>query len=67
VSLEEAFLVGLKEIAAAKEVTLAELLSIIDRGRNGENLSSSLRLYVLAYYQAQARLLSAEASETVLS
>jgi predicted DNA-binding ribbon-helix-helix protein len=50
VSLEEAFWTALKEIARAKQQTLSDLVSAIDRDRKTGNLSSSLRLYALAYY-----------------
>jgi len=50
VSLEEAFWTALKEIARAKQQTLSDLVSAIDRDRKTGNLSSSLRLYALAHY-----------------
>lgn len=50
VSLEEAFWTGLKEIAFSRRQTVADLVSAIDRERKTGNLSSALRLYVLAYY-----------------
>lgn len=53
VSLEEAFWTGLKEIALAKQQTLSELVSAIDRDRKTGNLSSTLRLFALAYYQTK--------------
>jgi predicted DNA-binding ribbon-helix-helix protein len=51
VSLEEAFLKGLKEIASHKHLTLSEMVSSIDAVRNHGNLSSAIRLYVLDYYR----------------
>lgn len=50
VSLEQEFWTGLKEIADLQNVPLFELASKIDRQRGSANLSSALRLYVLAHY-----------------
>lgn len=55
VSLEDAFWKGLKEIAAARNVTLSELVATIDRERQQGNLSSALRLFVLQSFQQRAR------------
>ena len=54
VSLEDAFWQGLKEIAAARHVSLAELIAAIDSGRRDGNLSSSIRLFVLDHYRARS-------------
>ena len=56
VSLEDAFWNGLKEIAAARNVALSDLVSSIDAARKHGNLSSALRLFVLDYYRSQAGL-----------
>jgi predicted DNA-binding ribbon-helix-helix protein len=53
VSLEDAFWKGLKEIAAARNVTLSDLVATIDGGRRQGNLSSAIRLFVLDYYRSQ--------------
>jgi predicted DNA-binding ribbon-helix-helix protein len=53
VSLEDAFWRGLKEIAAARNVTLSDLVATIDGGRRQGNLSSAIRLFVLDYYRSQ--------------
>lgn len=56
-SLEDAFWDELKAIAAARRISLAALISEIDDGRGPEsNLSSALRLYVLAWIKDQRRL-----------
>jgi predicted DNA-binding ribbon-helix-helix protein len=60
VSLEDAFWRGLKEIAAGRDTTLSELVASIDGGRDGGNLSSAIRLYVLEHYRAAARASAAE-------
>lgn len=54
VSLEEPFWAALKAIAAGDGVTLAGLIASIDQARGPENLSSALRLHVLAHYQRLA-------------
>ena len=51
VSLEDQFWDALKEIAASRRSTLSEIVASIDSGRNQGNLSSAIRLYVLAYYR----------------
>lgn len=51
VSLEEAFWTAMKEIAARRNMTLSDLVSEIDTNRQHGNLSSAIRLLVLAYYR----------------
>ncbi len=58
VSLEEPFWDGLKEIAATRGLTVAALIATIDSGRESVNLSSALRLHVLAHYKALAERVS---------
>ena len=50
ISLEEDFWKGLKMIANERDMTLSETVSAIDAKRGG-NLSSAIRLFVLAYYR----------------
>jgi predicted DNA-binding ribbon-helix-helix protein len=47
VSLEDAFWSGLKDIAHAECVALSTMVAEIDKTRQGGNLSSALRLFVL--------------------
>jgi predicted DNA-binding ribbon-helix-helix protein len=54
VSLEDPFWEGLKRIAARDGKTLATLIAEIDSRRGDNNLSSALRLHVLAHYQKLA-------------
>jgi len=54
VSLEEPFWLELKSIAAERKVRLGELVSKIDAERQQGNLSSALRLFVLARYRPGA-------------
>lgn len=54
VSMEDAFWNALREIAAASKRTLSDLVGEVDQNRAQGNLSSALRLRVLAHYQARA-------------
>jgi predicted DNA-binding ribbon-helix-helix protein len=54
VSLEDEFWNALKEIADKRRVTLSDLVTAIDRQREGANLSCAIRLFVLDYYRNQA-------------
>ena len=52
VSVEEPFWQALAEIAATQGTTLATLIAEIDRNRPADtNLSSAIRLAVLAWYR----------------
>ena len=51
VSLEAPFWLELKSIAAERKVPLGHLISMIDANRQRGNLSSALRLFVLAKYR----------------
>ncbi len=51
VSMEDAFWSALRDIAAASKRTLSDLVAEVDATRDNGNLSSALRLRVLAYYQ----------------
>ncbi len=53
VSLEDAFWNALKEIAAARKMTLAELATSINAKREHANLSSAIRLFILDYFRIQ--------------
>jgi predicted DNA-binding ribbon-helix-helix protein len=54
-SLEDAFWDELKAIAAAREISLAALISEVDDGRaQDSNLSSALRLCVLKWLKERA-------------
>ena len=54
VSLEDEFWSGLKDIAAARNTTLSDLVATVERGRDNGNLSSTLRLFVLESYRQRA-------------
>ena len=51
ISLEDAFWSDLKEIARARQATLSKLVADIDQARQQNNLSSAIRLFILAYFR----------------
>jgi len=53
VSLEDAFWRTFKEIADRRHMTFSELAEKIDTDRQGFNLSSAIRLFVLDFYRNQ--------------
>lgn len=53
VSLEDPFWAGLKACAAAGQQTLSVYIGAIDIDRKASNLSSTLRLHVLAHATAE--------------
>jgi predicted DNA-binding ribbon-helix-helix protein len=53
VSLEDAFWKGLREIAAARDMTPSELIATINSDRQHVNLSSAIRQFVLGVYRDQ--------------
>ena len=54
VSLEDAFWATFREIADGRHMTLSELADVINAERaDGGNLSSAIRLFVLAFYRNQ--------------
>ncbi|MFC0282853.1 ribbon-helix-helix domain-containing protein [Camelimonas abortus] len=54
VSLEEAFWRALRDIAAARGLSVARLVADIDRRRGDANLSSAIRVFVLGELLARA-------------
>lgn len=53
ISLEAPFWEALKEAAAADRLSLAALVAAIDTGRGEANLSSAVRVWLLARYRMQ--------------
>jgi predicted DNA-binding ribbon-helix-helix protein len=53
ISLEDAFWSAFKEIADRRHVTLSDLAAAVDAERQHANLSSAIRLFVLASYRDQ--------------
>jgi predicted DNA-binding ribbon-helix-helix protein len=65
VSVEDAFWSGLKEIAQAQGATVTQTITEIDRSRQGGNLSSAIRLFVLD--RVRSKKVGATAGETAAS
>ena len=53
VSLEEDFWSALREIAAERDVPIRALVAEIDARRGDNNLSSAIRLFVLAHFRGK--------------
>lgn len=51
VSVENGFWDGLREIAAARNLSMTALIRTINSERQHPNLSSAIRLFVLGYYR----------------
>ena len=51
IALEPEFWTGLENIAAERQLSLAGLIREIDENRTSTNLSSAVRLAVLAWYR----------------
>lgn len=51
IALEPEFWTGLETMAAARGVPIAALIRQIDEGRGAPNLSSAVRVAVLAWYR----------------
>ncbi len=54
-ALEPEFWTGLEQMAAARQLSLAALIEAIDTSRGGPNLSSAVRVAVLAWFRDEAR------------
>ncbi len=54
ISLEDAFWMGLREIAQSRAMTVSAIVSDIDMRRHHANLSSAIRLFVLEHARTQA-------------
>ena len=54
ISLEDRFWDALRDIAAARGVSLAEQVASIDATRGEAGLSSAVRVYILDWYQTKA-------------
>ncbi len=63
ISLEEAFWQALKAHAAEHSLPLAKLVATIDAARDGANLSSAIRVFLLQESQAGARRHCGSAAE----
>jgi len=54
VSLEDPFWAELKRMAASEGKSLGQMIEAVDATRDSENLSSALRIAVLAHVQREA-------------
>jgi predicted DNA-binding ribbon-helix-helix protein len=54
ISLEDNFWTSLKHIAGARQTTVSEVIASLDATRENGNLSSAIRVFVLAHYRAMA-------------
>jgi predicted DNA-binding ribbon-helix-helix protein len=54
ISLEESFWASLQQIACFRQVTISDLITSLDGARVGNNLSSTIRTFILNYYVAMA-------------
>ena len=51
ISLEDQFWDALREIAESKDIAISTLVAAIDHSRTTSNLSSAIRVYVLAHFR----------------
>jgi predicted DNA-binding ribbon-helix-helix protein len=51
ISLEDSFWTSLRQIARDRETTAPEIVSTLDASRDGGNLSSTIRVFVLDHYR----------------
>jgi predicted DNA-binding ribbon-helix-helix protein len=65
ISLEDAFLSELKEIAHTQQATLSALVAKINETRQHGNLSSAIRLFVLGQIRNGTRLDQSKARDRV--
>jgi predicted DNA-binding ribbon-helix-helix protein len=64
VSLEDTFWKAFREIADGRNMTLSELADAISSEKQGGNLSSAIRLFVLEFYRNQISQEQAERDGT---
>jgi predicted DNA-binding ribbon-helix-helix protein len=55
VAIEKPFWDALREIAMLENMSIRNLVTGIDRGRQHSNLSSTIRVFVLDYYRTKDR------------
>ena len=55
ISLEAPFWDALKDLAARDQISMAQLVARIDAARGPTNLSSAIRVHILAQYRKSAR------------
>ncbi len=55
-SMEDEFWTALKSLAAERRISVAELITDIDKNRGSRNLSSAIRVFVLTELASKARV-----------
>ena len=60
ITLEAPFWDAFKEISAARQISINALITQIDDNRQSANLSSAIRIYILAYYKQDRKEHDAE-------
>ncbi len=53
ISLEDAFWIALNDVAEKEDKSTSELVEMIDENRGEAGLSSTIRIYILKYYQSR--------------
>ena len=66
VSLEDAFWLALKQMAAAEGITVTQLISRVDGDRHPANLSSALRVHVIEHFRRRVSDSTSKKPRTVL-
>ena len=51
ISLEDSFWSSLRQIASERVTTVSQLIGMINAERNGYNLSSAIRVFILNHYR----------------
>jgi predicted DNA-binding ribbon-helix-helix protein len=54
ISLEDNFWTSLKHIAHGRRTSVSDVIASLDAARQNSNLSSAIRVFVLAHYRAMA-------------
>ena len=54
ITIEEEFFEALSDVAAEMKLSRNQLITLIDKTRKADNLSSAVRIYILQYYQNKA-------------
>lgn len=60
ISLEDEFWRAFREIALKKSITINALTAEIDTARGDLGLASAIRIYVLKYFQEQAKAVNGD-------
>jgi len=66
ISLEDSFWSSLRQIARERVTTVSELIGTLDASRNGGNLSSTIRVFVLDHYRNNVSRMALPGPRTLL-